>query len=323
MTASLLVACACAADAPEESDGRFKMGTILEITLVGLDESDAETLLEQLYAEVARLEGLYSRHDSDAELARLNRAAGGPPVPVSSDLFELLRLSERWREHSSGAFDVTVGAWVVLWEKAAQRDRIPDEAERTEARIRVGPGVLRLFASRQAQLALGASVDLGAIAKGATLDVLAERLREQEVPAALLNFGQSSYWAHGTHPDRKGWRLALRSPDGGIAGTLTLMDRALSVSASRGQYSEIQGRRYGHIIDPRSGEPLLRDAQAAVIAPSAAAAEVISTALLVLGADVGLAWVERLRDCEALWIDADGSRETGGWAEATRFEAAP
>jgi len=321
LAALLLCAFACGGDTPEKSDGRLQMGTIFEITLVGLDEAEAETLLEQLYAEVARLEGRYSRHDSDAELARLNRAAGGPPMPVSADLFELLRLSERWREQSRGAFDVTVGAWVVLWERAAQRDRLPTAGERTATQSRAGAGALRLFASRQAQLVAGVTLDLGAIGKGAALDVLADRVREQGVPAALLNFGQSSYWAHGARPGTEGWRLALRDPAGGLAGTLTLTDQALSVSASRGQSAVIEGRRYGHIIDPRTGEPLLRDAQAAVIAPSAAAAEAISTALLVLGPDAGLAWVESLLDCEALWIDADGTRQTEGWSEATRFES--
>lgn len=316
-----LVVCACGAEPPEKSDGRLAMGTVLEITLLGIADPDAETLLEELYAEATRLEGVYSRHDPAAELARLNRAAGGPPAPVPAALFELLRESERWREHSGGAFDVTVGGWVTLWERAAARNRLPTEAERAEVKARVGPGALRLHATRGVRLVAGASVDLGGIAKGATLDVLAERLREAEVPAALLNFGQSSYWARGDPGGSGGWRLALRDARDGIAGTLLLSDRALSVSASRGQFSEIEGNRYGHVIDPRTGEPLLRDALAAVVAPSATAAEAVSTALLVLGVDAGFEWVERLRDCEALWIDAGGVRETGGWSAATRFEA--
>jgi thiamine biosynthesis lipoprotein len=295
------------------------MGTILEITLLGLDEESGETLLEELYAEVAHREAIYSRHDPRTELARLNRSAGGAPFLASAALFELLRFAETWREQSGGAFDVTVGAWVELWERAAQRDRIPDAAERARVESRVGAGVLRLFATRQVALAAGSSVDLDAVAKGATLDVMADRLREAEVPAALLNFGESSYWAWGSGPSSEGWRLALRHPAVGVAGVLTLRDQALSVSASLGQFSEIAGRRYGHVIDPRTGKPLLRNAQAAVIAPSAAAADAISTALLVLGPDAGLAWVETLRQCEAMWIDSSGARETSGWRRRTGF----
>jgi len=313
------LASACVPAAHETFDGRYAMGTILEITVLGLGEGPGETLLEELYAEVARREAVYSRHDPQSELARLNRSAGGAPWLASAALFELLRSAETWRQQSGGAFDVTVGAWVELWERAAERDRVPDAAERASAESRVGAGALRLFALREVALAAGSSVDLDAIAKGATLDVLAAKLAEAQVPAALLNFGQSSYWAHGSGPSSEGWRLALRHPSGGFAGVITLRDQALSVSASLGQSSEIAGRRYGHVIDPRSGEPLLRDAEAAVIAPSASAADAISTALLVLGADAGLAWVETLRECEAMWIDGGGARETSGWRRRTHF----
>jgi thiamine biosynthesis lipoprotein len=104
---------------------------------------------------------------------------------------------------------------------------------------------------------------------------------------------------------------------------IRLRDVSLSVSASLGRSIEIAGRAYGHVIDPRSGEPLVRAAQAAVAAPSAAFAEALSKALLVLGEDEGIALVEGLAGTEALWIDATGlSRRTSGWDQVVGFEEA-
>ena len=105
---------------------------------------------------------------------------------------------------------------------------------------------------------------------------------------------------------------------------LNLEDQALSVSASLGQWLEIGGKRYGHVIDPRTGDPLGRRRQALVIAPDATLAEALSTALLVLGADEGIALVAQLPGCEALLLDADGSTwRTPGWDDAVGFEVLP
>ena len=116
----------------------------------------------------------------------------------------------------------------------------------------------------------------------------------------------------------------MQAPGGGYAGVLTLRDRALSVSGSLGQWREIRGRRYGHVIDPRSGKPLTRRRQALVLANEAARAEVLATALLVLGEGEGLALAEGLEGVEALLLDGDGrSWRTSGWDEESGFEEFP
>ena len=122
----------------------------------------------------------------------------------------------------------------------------------------------------------GVSVDLGGIAKGWALDRMLPLLRERGIERALLDFGQSSVWALGAPPGAAGWRLLARGPDEGALGVLTLSDQALSVSGSLGQWVEIGGRRYGHVLDPRSGLPLERRRQALVVAPNAALAEALS-----------------------------------------------
>ena len=113
----------------------------------------------------------------------------------------------------------------------------------------------------------------------------------------------------------------LRSPGDGFAGFITLKDRAFSVSSSHGQWTLIDGKHYGHVIDPRSGEPVERRVQAAVIAPTAALAEVLSTALVVLGEAEGIALVESLPASEAMFVDEVGTvASTRGWQRASQFE---
>lgn len=311
----LLVACG---EANPVVDSRYAMGTILEITLRGAPQEEADAL----YTEVARLEALLSRYDPASEVSRINESGGGG-FDVSPELAELLAIANGVREQSAGAFDVAVGAWVALWEEAARAGAPPSATAIDSVRARVGDGAYTVSASGKAITADGVVIDLGGIAKGYALDRLESMLRERGVSDALLNFGQSSYWALGQASRGRAWTLLLQHPKSGYAGTLELRDRALSVSAALGQRSAIAGVDYGHIIDPRSGMPLVRDAQAVVLASHAALAEGLSTAFLVLGSAHGLAMVERIPDCEALWIDGEGFKTSTGFVAATAFAPIP
>jgi thiamine biosynthesis lipoprotein len=306
----------------EVSDGRYAMGTILEITLEAPDTARGRALLDAAYAEVARLERVMTLFDDASDLARLNRAAGQGPQPVDPDLARLLARSAELARATGGAFDVTVGPLVALWKEAARSGRAPDAATLRSTRARVGSDAIRVHGAERAEIArAGASVDLGGVGKGWAIDRVAEQLRAAGIANALVSFGQSSLWALGAPRDAQGWRLLVRRPDGGFAGVATLRDRAVSVSGSLGQSSEIEGRRYGHVIDPRSGEPLARPLEAMVLCADATTAEAASKALLVLGEAEGVALLGRL-GCEGVLVGAGGVRHaTPGWQSASRFEA--
>ena len=325
--AGLTLALGCAggaAPAPREvSTGRYAMGTVLELTLVGRDAPALARARDDALAEVERLEGLLSTWRPESDVSRLNRAAGGGAVAVAADVADLLARSVDLARETRGSFDITVGPLVSLWQEAAARGEVPDPAALAAVRARVGPDRLTVQRSARgasAELAPGAAIDLGGVAKGYALD----RVRAQlgpSVDAALLSFGQSSTWAIGRPRGADGWRLLARGPDGGFAGVLTLRDRALSVSGSLGQWSEIAGRRYGHVIDPRSGEPLTRSREALVVTADATLAEALSKALLVLGPQEGIALIEDWPGAEALLIDEDGGVwRTRGWQDETHFE---
>lgn len=317
---ALAAGAACASTTPadraapvQESDGRYVMGTVLEITVVARDRERARAAIDASFALAERLDRQLSVYVDSSDISRLNRGVG--PQTIGAETGALLRRSLEYTTLTRGAFDVTVGPLVELWTRAAQRGVLPDPSALAEARALVGPQQLVLESPTRASLrSTGASINLGGIAKGWALDRMLPLLHEYGVESALLNFGQSSTWALGTPPGEKSWRLLARSPDGGFLGVLNLRDRALSVSGSLGQFVEIEGRRYGHVLDPRSGEPLTRRREALVVTRDAALAEALSKALLVLGERDGIALIEAQPDCEALLLDAEGGAwSTRGW----------
>ena len=320
-----LSALACAAAPPpplvELSDGRPAMGTILEITLHAPETPLARETLDELFGVAQRLDASLSRYDPASDLSKLNRSAGHGAIPVDPELGRILEASGGYTRLTRGSFDVTVGPLVALWTRAGETGVPPSAGELARARALVGASQIRVEASGVALAREGVSVDLGGIAKGWALDRMLPLLRERGIARALLDFGQSSLWALGAPPGAAGWRLLARGPDEGALGVLTLSDQALSVSGSLGQWVEIGGRRYGHVLDPRSGLPLERRRQALVVARSAALAEALSKALLILGEKEGVALVAAQPGCEGMLVDADGGTwETPGWRKAARFE---
>jgi thiamine biosynthesis lipoprotein len=297
------------------------MGTVLELTLRVPEEPAGRALLERLYARTAALEAALSTWRSDSSVSRLNAAAGAGPRPIDPALAALLRDSLELSARTAGSFDVTVGPLVALWKDAARRGRLPAAEELAAARSLVGAELVALRGERAALAKPGMSLELGGVAKGFALDRLVDALRSAGVADALLSFGESSVVALGAPEGGERWRLLVRGPEGEYAGVLALRDQALSVSGSLGQYEEIAGRRFGHVIDPRSGMPVGGALVAVALAPTATAAEAWSKALLVLRSD-GLALAEAEPDLEALLLEAGGRRSaTSGFANLARFEA--
>jgi thiamine biosynthesis lipoprotein len=331
---ALVALCACAKPAPVEdaaqvcpasvSDGQYQMGTVLEIHLCAPTRAEGEALLGELFAEVARLERIFSRFDVKSDLSKLTRAAGHGPLKVAPELVELATRSSELTAGTRGVFDVSVGPIVVLWVEAARSGTLPDAATLAAARTRVGPQVVRADAAAgTVELVVeGASLDFGGIAKGYTLDRLAAMLRARGVSRALLSFGQSSITALGRPAGWDGWGVLLGDASGGFAGTAQLANQSLSVSGSLGQYAEIGGKRYGHVINPRSGAPLERARVAMTVASDGTRAEAFSKALLILGEKDGIALLESIPDAQGMLIDESGATwQTSGWTKTVDYSA--
>jgi thiamine biosynthesis lipoprotein len=236
---------------------------------------------------------------ADSEVLRINRAAARGPVSVEPRLFALFRLAERLHRETQGAFDVTSGPLSEIWGFSRRAGRLPSQAEIAAALERVGMQHVALDAAncRVAFRRPGVSLHLNCIGKGYALDRMAELLdgigegvgNDGGVGDYLLHGGRSSVLARGNCPGsaRRGWTIGVPHPlrPGERLAEVDLVDRALGTSGSGTQFFEHSGRRYGHLLDPRTGRPAEGVYSATVVAPSAAEADALSTALYVMGAE--------------------------------------
>jgi FAD:protein FMN transferase len=262
-------------------EAHYVMGTILEITVDAPRRAIGREWIGRAVAETRRLDAELTAFRSDSALSRLNRAAGRGFQRVPPDLFRLVALSRDLSTASGGTFDISVAPLVKLWQRATIDKRWPSANQLAAARAAVGSGSIGLRAPDEIELPSQAmSLELGGVGKGYAADRMAEILRGLGASSALVNFGESSIVAVGPSPGEPAWPIWVRGHRG-LDGPLLLRDMALSTSGSFGRSARLGSVRIGHVIDPRSGQPLREERQATVIAPSAAEAEAWSKALLI------------------------------------------
>ncbi len=319
-----VVLCACAAaerNFVSVRDGRPLMGTLLQLTLVAADGPQAAAAADDCFALGAELEAVLTTYDPSSATSRMNASAGRGPFTAPPVLARILADSQALSRVTRGSFDPSVGPLIELWSAAGRSGRLPGAAEIAAARSRVGIERIAIDAAGRVSLAPGMAVNFGGIGKGWALDRMGELLAEHGIERALLDFGGSSWLALGAPADAPAWRVLLRDGRGGYAGTVTLRDTSVSFSESFGESSEIEGRRYGHVIDPRSGWPIQQPLAGVALATDGATAEALTKALLVLGPAEGLAVLASVPGAEGFAIDASGQRhESAGFRRASAFE---
>jgi thiamine biosynthesis lipoprotein len=289
-------------------EAHYVMGTILEITVDAPKREIGRAWIHQAVAEARRLDAELTSFDADSALSQLNRRAGSGFQHVPPDLYRVLALSRELTAATDGAFDVTVSPLVTLWRRSVVENRWPSPLELAEARAIVGVDKVRLRAPDEVELSSsGVALELGGIGKGYAADRIAELLRRSGAESALVNFGESSIVALGPRLPAPAWPIWVRRAEA-LDGPLFLRDMALSTSESLGEGGRVRGRRIGHIIDPRTGEPLERSAQATVLAPTGAEAEAWSKALLIEPAGA-FRRLSRYPSVAGLLLDAHGERE--------------
>lgn len=239
--------------------------------------------------EIDRVEAKLSAYRDESEISCLNRHAFEREAAVDEEVFSLLSLAAGITSATGGAFDITAGALTRIWGFFAGPKRVPTVTELNAARAAGGIRNVQLDAARRTvrYLRPGLEINLGAIGKGWAIDRAMELLGTRfGVSSALVEGGRSSVRALGYPPgEPRGWKVAIGDPfrPGRVLGALWLRDRALGTSGSAHQFFTQDGRRYGHILDPRTGWPADELASASAIAPTAAEADALSTAFFVLG----------------------------------------
>lgn len=266
------------------------MGTVFTITLYATNEVSARAAAAAAFVKVAALNQAMTDYDPESELMRLCRQPVGTSVRVSAELFEVLAEARRVAEISGGAFDPTIGPVVRLWRRARRTEALPTPEQLERARAAVGWQKFSLDAKKQTVTLLAANMqfDLGGIAKGYAADAALKVLRECGVRSALV--AASGDVAVGdAPPGQQGWRVSIGTPfqrEGG-ARTLVLKNAAVSTAGDAEQFVVINGVRYSHIVDPRTGMGLTNRCQVSVIAPHAMQTDVFDTTASILGVEAG------------------------------------
>jgi FAD:protein FMN transferase len=253
-----------------------------------------QSALETLDA-VEMLDEQLSFFRPTSEISRINLLAADEAVEVSPPLMDLLGLAMTLYKETEGAYDITSTPLWEAWGFARRAGKIPSDTQLAEARSLVGSHLLELDSTRRTIRFRkpGVRINLGSIGKGYALDVSAQRLLASNMTDFLLHGGQSSVLAHGFQtPDKSTtpptpWEIGIHHPHqlGRRLGTVRLHDRALGTSGGQFQSFRHRGRRYGHILDPRSGQPAEGVLATTVVAPTAALADALSTAFYVMGPD--------------------------------------
>jgi len=261
------------------------MGVDAHLVVYAPDQPTAERACTAAFARIAALDTIMSDYRPNSELMRLCDKAGGPPVRVSPDLFRVLSRAQDVSRLSHGAFDITVGPLIALWRKARKSGVLPDAAQIEQARHLVGYENIQLDEhTRSVRLALpGMKLDLGGIAKGYAADGAQRALKDHGVTRALVELGGDMV-VSGPPPGTAGWKVRVPNAEKSQGPVdLFYSDCAIGTSGDTEQFAVIGGRRYSHVVDPRTGQALTNRVQVTLTARDGLTSDPLSTAISVLG----------------------------------------
>ncbi|MFP4330205.1 MAG: FAD:protein FMN transferase [Spirochaetaceae bacterium] len=311
LTAIAVIGCS-----PDEASARrqvsrteYALGTYISVRAFDADDS----LLEAVFDAVLEIERKMSvtRDDYDStELLELNRRAGQEPYQVSPDTYEVLQAAREYSELTEGAFDLTIGPLVDLWDIGSETASVPAEERIAEAADRVDYTKVRFEGDNSVYLEeSGMGVDVGAIAKGYAADEAARILIDAGVEHALLDFG-GNILTIGNKPDDTDWRIGIQHPEeerNEFLGILTSRDETVVSSGAYERYFMEDGVRYHHILDRRTGYPSRSGLlSSTIVAEESMAADALSTATFVLGFEEAQQLIESLPEVEGILVTEAG-----------------
>jgi FAD:protein FMN transferase len=299
------------------------MGTRFKVVLYAADAETAKLASKAAFARIAELDGIMSDYRPSSELMQLCAKAGGDSVRVSEDLFVVLEKALAVSRNSDGAFDVTVGPVVRLWRIARRTQQLPDKDALARALALVGYQNIKLDAkNRTVQLLKpGMQIDLGGIAKGYAADCALAVLKQHGIARALVAAG-GDIAVGAPPPDAEGWKIGIQPVEGGEPRRyLLLKDAAVSTSGDFEQYVVIDGKRYSHIVDPKTGLGLVGRMSVTVVARNGLTSDPTTKTVCVLGPERGLKLIDEQEGVAAMMVrQTDKGEEV---IESKRFRDVP
>lgn len=313
----LLCSNCAAADLEKFTFEKPQMGVPFRITLYAVDAKVAAEAAAAAFSRVEALNQVLSDYEDDSELVQLSKSSGsGRKARVSDDLWKVLFRARALAEETQGAFDVTCGPIVNIWRRARRKGELPDPGLVEEMRVRTGWQKMLLHQETQ-EVELTAAdmrLDLGAIAKGYACDEALKILKQRGISSALVA-ASGDIVVGDPPPGKKGWRLEVSKPEDAPADAgpvfVELANMALTTSGDQFQKLEINGKRYSHILDLRTGQPLTDHSMVSVIAPDGLTADSLATACSILGSKEGAALIQKTPGASArFYRQAENGSET-------------
>ncbi|SHI68065.1 thiamine biosynthesis lipoprotein [Aquimarina spongiae] len=289
------------------------MGSDFEITVVAENKEHADRYIDVAIQEIQRIEQKISSWDQNSLTSSVNKHAGILPVEVDKELFDLITRSIAISRLTDGAFDISYASMDKIWKFDGTVNALPSSAEIKASIANVGFQNIKLNKEKRTVFLpkKGMKIGFGAIGKGYAADKAKELLIVNGVKAGIINAsGDMSAW--GVQPDKTHWKVAITNPlnKKNAFAILPLVDRAVVTSGNYEKYLILEGKRYAHIIDPRTGYPTENIAGVTVFAPKAELADALATSVFVMGVTTGMDRINQLDNIECIIIDNEGNIHT-------------
>lgn len=284
------------------------MGTRFEITVVAANEEIGYININEAVAEIERIEKLISSWDIDSETSEINRFAGMRPVKVSQELFDLIKRALNIAKITNGAFDITYASMDKIWKFDGSMKVFPSEEKIKNSIAKVGYQKVVL---NEEDLTVylpekGMKIGFGAIGKGYAASRTKKLLISKGVKAGLINAG-GDLTSWGTKETGEKWLVGITNPldKDKVFSWLPIVESSVATSGNYEKYVYFKGKKYTHIIDPRTGYPTSGVKSVTIFAKDAELCDALATAVYVMGVDAGLHFINQLDGVDVLVVDDD------------------
>jgi len=282
------------------------MGSDFEITIVDNDQANAENMINIAIEEISRIEKLISSWDKNSQTSLINLNAGVKPVKIDLELFELISRSIKVSNISQGAFDISYASMDKVWYFDRKMTEFPsiEKIKKSVSKIGYKNIVLNKEDTTVFLKLKGMKIGFGAIGKGYAADRAKEILIKNNVKSGIINAsGDLTAW--GLKPSGKDWMVAIVNPinKDKVFSWLTIKNKSIVTSGNYEKFINLDGKKYSHIIDPRTGYPTEGILSVTIITDKAELADALATSVFVLGVDIGLNMINQLNGVDCIIID--------------------
>jgi len=299
----------CTAQQPYKRSLKL-MGSRFDITVVANDSIRANKYIDTAVAEISRIEKLISSWDDNSQTSEINRNAGVKPVKVDKELFDLIERAISISKLTDGAFDISYASMDRIWKFDGSMTKMPSKEEIIASVENVGYQNIVLD-KKNSTIFLklkGMKIGFGAIGKGYSADKAKTLLISKGITSGIINAsGDMNTW--GKQPNGNEWKVAITNPmdKNKVFALLPITNGAVVTSGNYEKYVNFNGKRYTHIIDPRTGYPSTGIISVTVFAPKAELADALATSVFVMGKEAGLDRINQLPKIECIIIDDKGN----------------